>query len=247
MKLLILSLLLVLPHYEETAPDVTEVPEQSSSETQEINVTVDGGGKEAAQMIIDYLEAEKQAEKEAEEEAKRIAEAEAEKAAAEEAAALEEAAEMEAQRNEILTTQASLDATYSSNTNVIYGYCNRYRYYLSYDIQYQDGYYTRTNKYVYCFPEFTKFEMKNGKLYANTDGIKVSALYSGSVTTEDVTDGITVGGLYNAYTNIDIVDYPSLYQIDKEPYKAVETLINYCTLWIALWIGWMVTKTIIDG
>lgn len=234
------------PLSEELPPDQETAPEESTEEEQP-TIIVDGGGTEAAQMIIDYLE-QKDAEKKAEEEQKAKEEAEAlEKAQEEEAKAQEEAEQKQAEQAEIMAVQASLDATYTSNTNVVYGYANRYRYYLSYDVQFQEGYYTRTNKYIYCWPEFTTFEYQGGQLKASQDGIKVSALYSGQVSTEDLTEPIKTGGLLNAYSNIDIVDYPSLYQINKSANEAADTIINYSVMLFALVFGCWLSLRFIDG
>lgn len=237
MKYLFLSLLLLSPVINEETTETetnlastdTTAGEQPGSDPEEPapvqEITVQTDSTEAAQMVIDYLEERRLAEEEEKAAAEKAAEEERAKAAEEEEKAMEEAEAQAAELNEIKAVQANLDAVYTSNTNVIYGYANDYRYYLSYDVQYQDGYYTRSNKYIYCWPMYTKFEIdEEGKLKASQPGIKVSALYSGQVTTEDLTDPVIIRGLLNAYTNVDLVDYPSLYQINKEPLKAVEEI-----------------------
>lgn len=248
---------------EETETDTPE-PVPSDQAADQNNST---DPADAAQMVIDYLEGVRQEEKAAEEEEKRKAEeeaaaaAEAEKkvaeeeaakeeeeaaaAAEEEQAALEEAAELKA----IQVEQDRLNATYTSNTNVIYGYAQKYKYYYAYDVPYTDGYYTRYDRYIYCWDGFPSFELTGNTLKFTGDAIFVTALYSGSTSYQTVSDSINVGGnRVNAYSNIKLLAYPSLYQIDKSAYESGEEIIQVIVMLSALCIGWMVTKRfIVDG
>ena len=248
---------------EETETDTSEpVPTDPAADPESSTDPAD-----AAQMVIDYLEGVRQEEKAAEEEAKRIeeeeaaAQAEAERIAEEEAAekaeeeaaaaaeeeqaALEEAAELKA----IQVEQDRLNATYTSNTNVIYGYAQKYKFYYAYDVPYTDGYYTRYDRYIYCWDGFPSFELTGNTLKFSGDAIFVTALYSGSTSFETVSGSINVGGnKTNVYSNIPILAYPAIYQIDKSAYESCEEIIQVLVMLSALCVGWMVTKRfIVDG
>lgn len=214
---------------------------------------------DAAQMVIDYLEGVRQEEKAAEEEAKRKAEEEAVAAAEEEKKAAEEAAakaeeeqaaiEEAAQLKAIAVEQDRLNATYTSNSNVIYGYAQKYKYYYSYDVPYTDGYYTRYDRYIYCWDGYPNFKLTGSKLEFDGDCLFITALYNGNTSMETVSESITIGGnRVNAYSNIKLLAYPSLYQIDKSAYESGDEIIQVLVMFVALAVGWMVTKRfIVDG
>ena len=244
---------------EETETDNSEpVPTDPAADPESSTDPAD-----AAQMVIDYLEGVRQEEKAAEEEAKRMAEEEAaaaaeeERKAAEEAeeeaaaaaeeeqAALEEAAQLKA----IQVEQDRLNATYTSNTNVIYGYAQKYKWYYAYDVPYTDGYYTRYDRYIYCWDGFPTFELTGNTLKFSGDAIFVTALYSGSTSFQTVSNSINVGGnRVNAYSNIPILAYPAIYQIDKSAFQSGDEIIQVITMLSALYVGWLVTKRfIVDG
>ena len=239
----------------ETNPEPSPVPEEDTS------------AKDAAQMIIDYMEgvrqsdrAEEEAKKKAEEEeAARIAaeeaaaqaqaQAEAEEAAKQVEAEAEKAAEEAAQLNAIAVEQENLNATYTSNTNVILGYAQKYKYYYAYDVSYIDGYYTRYNRYIYCWDGFPAFKVVGNKLQFTGDALFVSALYSGDTSSETVSNSITLGGnRINAYSNIPQLAYPALYQIDNSTYESTDEIIQVICLVGALLFGCFITKRfLIDG
>lgn len=240
-----------------------EVTEPLPEPTTETTDGVTGDAEQAAQMIIDYMEGVRQEEKQAEEEEKRAAEeaeavrlaeqAEADRQAAEEAAKQEQAALEQAEEQEQLKSiqieQDNLNATYTSNTNVIYGYAEKYKYYYSYDVPYTDGYYTRYDRYIYCWDGWPAFKLVGNKLQFSGDAVFVSALYNGNTSLQTVSESITIGGnRVNAYSNIEILAYPSIYQINKSAYKSDDEIIQVITMLCALCIGWMVTKRfIVDG
>lgn len=234
----------------------TEVSEPSQDLQTEEETKESTDPADAAQMVIDYLEGVRQEEKEAEAEAVRLAEqaeadrkaieeAEAEKAAEEAAISEEEAEELRS----IQLEQERLNATYTSNSNVINGYAQKYKYYYSYDVPYTDGYYTRYDRYIYCWDGFPSFEITGSTLKFSGDALFVSALYNGNTSMDTVSNSISVGGnRTNVYSNIPILAYPSNPSIDKTSFQAADEIIQVITMLGSLCIGWMVTKRfIVDG
>lgn len=208
---------------------------------------------DAAQMVIDYLEGVRQEEKAAEEEEKKKAEEEAAAKAEEEAAAAAEeeqaALEEAAQLNAIQVEQNRLNATYTSNTNVIYGYAEKYKYYYAYDVPYADGYYTRYDRYIYCWDGFPAFELSGNTLKFSGDALFCTALYNGSTSIQTVSNSINVGGnRENVYSNIELLAYPSIYQVNKSAYKSGDEVIQTIICISALLVGCFITKRfVIDG
>lgn len=241
------------------------LPEESPSPDLEEEKPTDPA--DAVQKVIDYLEGVRQEEKQEEEEKKAAEEAEkirmeeerkaaeaeqaeaeqkaAEEAAQREAEALEEAAELKA----IAVEQDRLNATYTSNTNVIYGYAEKYKYYYVYDVPYTDGYYTRYDRYIYCWDGWPAFELSGNTLKFSGDALFCTALYNGSTTIQTVSESINVGGnRVNVYSNIDILAYPSIYQVNKSAYKSVDEIIQTIVCISALLVGCFITKRfVIDG
>lgn len=213
---------------------------------------------DTADKIIEYLE-----ERRAEEE--RIKAEEEEKAKQEEEERLkaeeEEKAKLEEEQAKIQEEQAKIqadrlmmqqiNATYGNQNTVIYGYANKYRYYLSYDEQIYVSGYTRINKYIYIFDDFTQFELSssgNTLTFSNGDCMRVKADYNGNVTSTIITNkNINIGGLYNAYTNIREVDYPSLYQVPNTRENVFTAFTISGVLFMALHFGFSIIKFIIYG
>ena len=223
--------------------------------------------KDAAQMVIDYLEEVRQEEKQEEEEKAKAEEAaeqarqaeieseriKAEQEAAEAQAEAEAQAQITAEEQEqlraIQVEQENLNATYTSNTNVILGYAQKYKYYYAYDVPYSDGYYTRYNRYIYCWDGWPAFKVIGNTLQFSGDSLFVTALYNGDTSIDTVSEQIYLtGGRTNAYSNIEQLAYPSLYQIDDGSYKSTDEIIQVIVLISALLVGCFITKRfIIDG
>ena len=213
----IVATLVVLPVKAEE-PSPTSSPD--STETQ------------SNQDLIDYLERQKQEEqeKQRQEQEKKEQEEQFKKEQ-------EEQAKKEKEEKEELEKQENLDrASFDSSSDVIYGYANKYAYYLVGYVRANN--YSNYTYYGYYFTQYTRFErVGNTVKFSNGKG-KYVYCTNGGCSVSDLNNSFTIPNWHNMQSNIYEIDYPAITSIDKSYVHLIDYYSEIISALLAISVLW---------
>lgn len=236
--LIIMSLFFSPVNFEEEGVIVVSDPdtEEVSSEQEKPSDT---------DILIQYLE-QKRIE---DEEKAQAASQEAEEKAAAEKAAAEEAELLAAQEAELLQINRISSNGYTSQSNVVYGLANKYPFYIVGQRLISSSY-SRYDYYVWVFDRWAHFDVSgNDVSFRNTSCKLFYIPYDGSMTSQEIdADTITIdGGLLNVFSNINQLDIPALYNINKTNQDDFFAFIEVAILLLSLGVGYSIMLGMLHG
>lgn len=102
--------------------------------------------------------------------------------------------------------------------------------------------------YVYSIGRYCKFSVSDNVLnFTNCSGIEgVINKTDGTYTVNAVADSINYGSYYGLYSNVEAVNVPSLYELQRGSYENTEEIVSVLVIAAALIIGCIATKRVID-
>lgn len=227
MKLALIILLGLLNEEEIIEPD----PEPTT-ETIYIQVTPEPTATPTpdSEIIIQYLEEQKALQEEAE------------KIRLEN----EEKARLEA---ETLAIQNVQNNGYTSQSNVVNGWLQKYRYYIVGQRLISDTY-SRYDYYIWLFSPYTRFNIDGNTItFSNGTCTRVYVPYSGNpVITELGGNTTTVdSNLYNVYSSISEFNVPASPNISKSAEIAYEEMRETMVIYSVIIVGYLWLRLIIRG
>lgn len=196
-------------------------------------------------ILIQYFE---QKRIEDEEKAQAASQEAEEKAAAEKAAAAE-AELLAAQEAELMQINRISSNGYTSQSNVVYGLANKYPFYIVGQRLISSSY-SRYDYYVWVFDRWAHFDVNgNDVLFSNTSCKLFYVPYDGSMTSQEIdSDSITIdGGLLNVFSNINQLDIPALYNINKTVQDDFFAFIEVAILLLSFGVGYSIMLGMLHG
>ena len=191
------------------------------------------------QDLIDYLERQKQEEqeKQRQEQEKKEQEEQAKKEK-------EEQEKKEKEEKDELEKQENLDrASFDSSSDVIYGYANKYAYYLVGYVRANN--YSNYTYYGYYFTQYTRFErVGNTVKFSNGKG-KYVYCTNGGCTTSELTNSFTIPNWHNIQSNINEVDFPAITSLNKDSLHLINYFTEIISAFLAIVVLWFISDKLI--
>lgn len=148
----------------------------------------------------------------------------------------------------LLLEQENVRALTQSQNNIVYGFLNNYRYYVIGTERVGSGAYNQYIQHMWLIDNYPILKVENGNIEIMRGRCEYIKVDNESNVTYGECSNINNYKNYNdIYSNIKLLKYPSVYQIDKGVKELEETQIHTFISGCVLYFGFIMFNAVVNG